>query len=233
MSSERREGSSHARAEVMKREALQPLVVRLLKRSQSALSPDVYLVNLGENLAVWKDYSAKAVIGRLWGRQVIAREAKALEQLRGIDGIPQLIARVDSTGILMEYCDGEILMRRQVRQQVSPAFFEAVLELLEKIHARGVAHGDVRRKNILVRPDKSPALIDFQTSWFSGRNPLRYWFFQLMCTVDKWNLLRIKARSFPRYMTEAERAFLENPPLLLRLGRTFRRRMLRRKSPSK
>lgn len=39
-----------------------------------------------------------------------------------------------------------------------------VIKAFKKIHTRKVCHGDVRCKNILVRPDHSVAVIDFESS---------------------------------------------------------------------
>ena len=39
-----------------------------------------------------------------------------------------------------------------------------VIKAFAQIHAREVCHGDVRVENILVRPDNSVVIIDFETS---------------------------------------------------------------------
>ena len=39
-----------------------------------------------------------------------------------------------------------------------------VIEAFNEIHARGICHGDIRGENILVRPDQSVVLIDFEMS---------------------------------------------------------------------
>ncbi len=39
-----------------------------------------------------------------------------------------------------------------------------VIKVFKEIHARGVYHGDVRGENILVRPDQSVVVIDFEMS---------------------------------------------------------------------
>jgi serine/threonine protein kinase len=46
-------------------------------------------------------------------------------------------------------------------------FYAEMLKTIESIHARGVAHGDLKRKdNILVTQDSRPCLIDFGVSIF-------------------------------------------------------------------
>lgn len=210
------------------RAELLPVVKRLLKRGQGCLAPDVFLIDWQGVPAVWKDYGDRNLLGRLWGRLVIAREAKALASLCGVAGVPQLFALVKPTGLVMEFFAGDVLPRKEVRAKISPDFFAQAFSLLAEIHAHGVAHGDIRRKNIMILPTGAPALIDFQTAFLRGRAFWMQGLFRFMCKVDRWNLVRIKARSFPRYLTEDERVFLENPPFLLRVGRFLRRRFYRR-----
>lgn len=213
---------------VASRAELLPLVKGLLKGGQGWFAPDVFLIDWQGNPAVWKDYGHRNLLGRLWGRLVIAREARALMSLRGVAGVPQLYALVKPAGLVMEFFEGEVLPRKDIRSKVTPEFFAQAFSLLAEIHAHGVAHGDIRRKNIMVLRTGAPALIDFQTAFLRGRFPWEKGMFSLMCKVDRWNLIRIKARSFPRYLTTDERAFLENPPFLLRVGRFLRRRVYRR-----
>lgn len=61
----------------------------------------------------------------------------------------------------------------------SKRFYAELFAIIAAIHARGVAHGDLKRKdNILVTPDCHPYLIDFGVSTVRkpGFHPLnRFW----------------------------------------------------------
>ena len=46
----------------------------------------------------------------------------------------------------------------------TPQIGRNVIKAFNEIHARGVCHGDIRGENILVRPDQSVVLIDFEMS---------------------------------------------------------------------
>ena len=46
----------------------------------------------------------------------------------------------------------------------NPIIKRNVLKAFAQIHARKVCHGDVRAENILVKPDNSVVIIDFETS---------------------------------------------------------------------
>ena len=46
----------------------------------------------------------------------------------------------------------------------NPKIARNVVKAFKEIHARKVCHGDVRSENILVRPDDSVVVIDFELS---------------------------------------------------------------------
>jgi DNA-binding helix-hairpin-helix protein with protein kinase domain len=46
----------------------------------------------------------------------------------------------------------------------APNIGRNVVNAFKEIHARGVCHGDVRCENILVRPDGSVVVVDFEMS---------------------------------------------------------------------
>jgi RIO-like serine/threonine protein kinase len=46
----------------------------------------------------------------------------------------------------------------------NPIIKRNVLKAFAQIHVRNVCHGDVRVENILVKPDNSVIIIDFETS---------------------------------------------------------------------
>lgn len=50
----------------------------------------------------------------------------------------------------------DILLTPQIERNVIAAFKE--------LHSYGVAHGDIRAANIMVRPDESVVIIDFERS---------------------------------------------------------------------
>jgi hypothetical protein len=98
------------------------------------------------------------------GRLFVRRELATLHQLRGIDGVPPDAFRLDAHAIGFGYVDGETLGRVDAARQ-NAAYFIALERLLRTIHARGVVHLDTRGTgNVLMRPDGTPALIDFQSA---------------------------------------------------------------------
>lgn len=117
--------------------------------------------------ATWvvKDFAPRAFwVRNTIGRVLIGRELEALEQLAGIDGVPAAAFQLDAHAMAARYIEGETLGRVPAAQ-LTPAFFEALERLLRAVHARGIVHLDVRGTgNMLMRPDGTPALIDFQAA---------------------------------------------------------------------
>ncbi len=89
-------------------------------------------------------------------------EEAIYRRLEGLPGVPDYLGRVGEMGYAIEYVDAKPLDHLDV----PPAgFFDRLRTVFDNVHARGVAYVDSnKRSNILVRPDGSPVLIDFQIS---------------------------------------------------------------------
>jgi serine/threonine protein kinase len=92
-------------------------------------------------------------------RLLLARERRALQRIDGLPGVPQLLAS-GRGWLLRSWCDGVPL---QCATRLPRDFFAHLEALLQRVHARGVAHNDLHKEpNVLVQPDGRPALLDFQ-----------------------------------------------------------------------
>jgi predicted Ser/Thr protein kinase len=204
----------------------------LIKAGHSWISPDVYLLDTPFGAWVLKDYgSRKALFRNTWGRFMVRREVAAYRKLEGLEGIPRLVGQVDPYALVMEYVEAEELPPHAERRRLGLEFFDRLVELMEAMHRRGVTHGDVRRKNILLGQERKPYLIDFQSSLHDGPGWLRHRIFCHMARVDSLTLLKIKSRYFPKKTTREELEQLESIPWTLRLGRFVRKRLYHPLSP--
>ena len=98
------------------------------------------------------------------GRLLLRRELRALQRLAGIDGVPGDAFRIDGHAIAARFIPGTPLAKVELAD-LPPSYFEALEALLSEVHARGLVHLDTRGAgNLLVRPDRRPALIDFQAA---------------------------------------------------------------------
>lgn len=188
--------------------AATPLTIEILRQGSWA-KPDIKSVAYGSDRAVLKDFSDKLWPVRLLGRRQVAREMRALRRLQGIAGIPRCYGEAGRIGILMEPIEGERITRwcRRKRDQVGP-MFEKLQRLVGQIHARGVAHIDLRKRdNILVTEDGRPCIIDFNASvCFDPAGAGARFLFPFLRRIDNSAVLKWKFRLAPELLTEEESA---------------------------
>jgi predicted Ser/Thr protein kinase len=100
-------------------------------------------------------------LGGLW-RALLQREHAVYERLAGIAGIPRCFGLVGGERLVLEYIAGPSLREHEALIADRAAFFGTLLATLQAMHAAGVAHGDLKRKdNIIVGPGERPYLVDF------------------------------------------------------------------------
>ena len=94
------------------------------------------------------------------GRLTLRREARVYQRLRGFAGSPECFGFFRGRYLVLDYVNGVPL--RNARDFDRSAFFEALLQYLNELHARGVAHADLKRKdNLMVIDGRRPCVIDF------------------------------------------------------------------------
>lgn len=112
--------------------------------------------------------SDKQLTGTWTPEQLVDREVRALERLKGIDGVPQFIAReADDTFSMSEMQGADV----SSTEGVDPAYFERLRALVKEIHGRGVYRFGQNKRDYLVLPDGSPGVIDFGNVCFREENP--------------------------------------------------------------
>jgi hypothetical protein len=143
-------------------------------------------------------------------RRLAAREARALNALRGIDGVPEF--RGFERGLLIRgWLDGEPMQRAQPRDA---RYFKGAFALLRRLHRAGVAHNDLAKEtNWLVRPGGAAGLVDFQLALVSPRRSL---LFRTLARDDIRHLLKHKRTYCPAQLTPRELSILAAPSLLNR-----------------
>jgi serine/threonine protein kinase len=144
-------------------------------------------------------------------------------------GIPAFHGEIEGPALVMEWLPVQRLPKRG-DHDLTPAFFDDLDNLLAGMHAAGVAHGDIRHKNIVLGEDGRPRLIDFTTAVSCPPGALwpRRAIFGHLAEVDRLTALRIRLAFFPdTELTAEQRHLLENEPVLHRLGRLLRQRVYR------
>ncbi len=121
-----------------------------------------------------------------WFRHLQLRnEYHVYLKLAGIEGVPKCYGFLQNKYLLLEYIDGESLRTAELEDR--PYFIEKYFSLIQKIHQRGIAHGDMKRKeNLLVVNAKEPCVIDFGVAVIKrkGFHPVNYFFYNLAKKID-------------------------------------------------
>ena len=196
----------------LRRADLNSHTIRVIHQGKG-LQSSVYLVEVGGQRAAVKDCSQTPAKFRFIAPWLIGREIKALRALDGTPGVPRFLGRIDRHAFAMEYVEGTPIAEFKPGT-LSPQVLENVQKSIDAIHARGVSHGDLkRRSNLLVTPDEKVVLIDFAASLVGNRplNVVANWLQKRMAEIDDKSLAKIKKFSAPDQMTQADWDKLNNP----------------------
>ncbi|MFA9478637.1 hypothetical protein ACERK3_10050 [Phycisphaerales bacterium AB-hyl4] len=145
------------------------------------------------------------------GRRLARRETRVLERLQGIEGIPRSAGPVEIDGQPAPYVTAHHFIEGHPlaeHQRVDDAFFPTLVQMLEQVHARGVAHVDLnKRENIIVGHDGKPNLIDYQIHYalphrFPGNNPLARLILRMLQRSDHYHLLKHRIHHRPDQLPE-------------------------------
>lgn len=170
----------------------------------------VTLVSGDSGQWVIKDFAGKHCFFRYTlGRFLIRREWSTLRRLQGLAGIPVEPIRLGPYTLSYRFVEGETLRSLQRRKaRLDRDFFSALERLVSELHLRGFVHLDLRNgKNILVRPDGTPHLLDFQAGLWIGSLPM--WLRRLFQAVDCSGIHKWCARLAPQHLDEERRAVLQ------------------------
>jgi serine/threonine protein kinase len=183
----------------------------------------VYQYNTPAGALVVKSPHESRWLGWLW-RYLIRREDSVYARLRGVPGVPRSFGLIDGRHLVLEHIAGPSLRQHEARLHDREQFFEQLLETLRAMHAAGVAHCDLKRKdNVIVGPGDRPYLIDFGVAWQrSETHPIlnRVWF-QSGKQMDYNAWIKLKYQRRIEHLSAPDAA-LYRPLLLERLARTLR-----------
>lgn len=119
-------------------------------------------------------------------RRTLLREYAAYQRLTGVTGVPACYGMIDGRYLLLEYVPGTPF--RDARIDNREHWFALLLDTLQTMHRRGVAHGDLKSKaNLLVTEDQRPCVVDFGTAFVrkAGFHPINNWLFRTARRLDR------------------------------------------------
>lgn len=178
---------------------------------------DILLVEAADKKSIVKDFNSKILPVRWYGRWQIRREASIYRRLAGIPGVPRYFGRIGKNAMAIEYIEGERISHWR-RRDLPPQLFPRLWALIEAIHARGIVHIDLRKRdNILINAVGDVFIIDFNASFRFNPDGLgARWLLPALKKIDHFGFLKWKATLAPGQLTEAERGMFRRMSFLRR-----------------
>jgi len=187
---------------------------------------------VGENKILVKSAAGRGIVAWL-NRWFLRHEYLTYRRLTGISGIPHCYGFFQGRYLVLENVEAQTLRDGNIRDR--NVFFAELLAIIESIHERGVAHGDLKRKdNILVTHDSRPCLIDFGVSVYRkpGFHPLNHFRhnFSHQHDFNAW----VKHKYDREYQDiSPEDAKYHRPLRIERITRTLKRTWIKLKNANK
>jgi len=123
---------------------------------------NIHTGRIGETEVLIKSAAGRGIVAWI-NRRMLRREYLIYRRLDGISGIPHCYGFFRGRYLVLEKVDAQTMRDATIPDR--KVFFDEMLTTIKRIHDRGVAHGDLKRKdNILVTRDSRPCLIDFGVS---------------------------------------------------------------------
>jgi serine/threonine protein kinase len=120
------------------------------------------------------------------------------------------VGRVDRHALALEFIEGEELARSPRRLEKGAYYLERLREIVETMHARGLAHLDLRgRENVMLDANDEIHVLDLAAAvWFRPGSLSHRLFFGWFKLADDAAVLKFKRLLEVGEYTEEERAFL-------------------------
>ena len=179
-----------------------------------------------------KDY---APCGRAFrwamGRWLARREQVAIREAAGIQGIPRNSLRIGRHALAYEFIVATPCAELPPGE-LPETFWDDLTRIIDDLHARGIAHGDLKTlENILVGDDGRVHLIDLTAAVVARQSPLHRFIYKHVSHDDRRAIIKAKLVLAPEIVSDEEREFLayqSRAERLFRWGRRPFRRIAKR-----
>jgi predicted Ser/Thr protein kinase len=176
-----------------------PATVKLLKRGERVLEPDVYVTPYEGRPVVVKDYRRYAGTPMaLLARLLVWREARMLRRLAGWRHAPMLLGTAGGLLLGMEFVSGTALGEEAV--VAGKAVFRQLRALIAQLHAAGITHNDLHSSNLMVSGG-TLVLLDYASAMRLPRWMMRLPVLRELRRSDLANALKIQQRLTGRQVT--------------------------------
>ena len=198
-------------------------------RRASNTRPTIWRIEEKGVRAIVKDFSTNRFIFRnTFGRFLVWREAKAYKKLRNLKGVPALYRVINGIALVIQEIPGIDMGEAEKAKGLPEGFFDALSEVVEGFHKRGLAHCDLKRAaNILIGEDGNPYVIDWGAAIFRNgyRFPPLSLIYRRFIQDDYHAITKRKLRWSPELVSPEERANYERRSIFEKSIRAIRDRL--------
>jgi tRNA A-37 threonylcarbamoyl transferase component Bud32 len=178
-------------------------------RNPSSTRPTIWVMEQNGMQAVVKDYSTNRFFFRnTAGRFLVWRESRAYKKLKNLRGVPSLYNVIDGLALVVEKIPGRNLGDFEKGIRLPDTFFQALKDLVEECHKKGIAHCDLKKvSNILLGHDGLPYIVDWGASIAQGEFnffPLNL-IYRRFLFDDHMAIIKVKLRHIPETVTQEEK----------------------------
>ncbi len=184
-------------------------------RSGSYFEAEVALYTGEADRFVVKDCSCMSIVLRsLVGRRAQKREIGIYRRLDGVEGVPSFLGRIDKDAFAIEFVEGNPMARHLKKERLCGAV-TGLVEVLDKIHERRVVHLDLKQKrNVMIRPDGSALIIDFESALHLKPGLLGDFLLNILKKRDMAGLVKFKAKYTPHLLSDREKKIAQKESIL-------------------
>lgn len=139
---------------------------------------------------------------------MLRREARVYDHLKDFPGVPRCHGLLRNRYLVLDYIEGDSIRHAEITDRA--VFFAELLESIQALHARGIAHSDLQKKeNLLVVGGRSPCLLDFGAAviFKPGFAPFNHFHYRFAERLDfnQWAKLKYQGRF--ELMDDADRPY--------------------------
>jgi predicted Ser/Thr protein kinase len=165
---------------------------------------------------LYRDDSRRLVIKAPAGRGLrkwisalmLRHEARVYERLTDFPAAPRCYGLLHNRYLVLEFIDGVPARDAEIPDRDS--FFAELLMHIQALHARGIAHSDLQKKdNLMLVDGRHPCLLDFGAAVIrrSGSAPFNRIHYRFAERLDFNQWAKLKYRGRLEQMNETDRSF--------------------------
>lgn len=154
---------------------------------------------------------------------MLRREARVYALLKNFPAVPRCYGLLHNRYLVLDYVEGVSMRHAEIDDRES--FFAELLKTLQALHARGIAHSDLQKKeNLLVIGRRHPCLLDFGASviYKTGFAPFNHMHFRFAQRLDFNQWAKLKYRGRFEEMSATDRPYYRRS-LIEKIARALKR----------